>query len=74
MHYWTQESVQLADQLDYLDRLFKIYPISSNTRHSLVPRVLEEISYAYANLNPSSYCKFYCNKKFFLSKILVPFI
>ena len=32
MNYWTELSVQYANQKDYLDALFKVYPISPNIR------------------------------------------
>ncbi|WP_430734408.1 hypothetical protein [Helicobacter suis] len=49
MHYWTQESLKLANQLDYLDRLFKIYPISPNARRLLDHDVRETIHRIYTN-------------------------
>lgn len=52
MHYWTQESINLANQFDYLDRLFKIYTISPNARRSLAPHTLEQISQIYKNPQP----------------------
>lgn len=32
MNYWTELSVQYANQKNYLDSLFKVYPISPNIR------------------------------------------
>ena len=32
MYYWTNLSIQFANQRNYLDELFKIYPISPNLR------------------------------------------
>ncbi|CRF48368.1 type II restriction enzyme [Helicobacter heilmannii] len=49
MHHWTQESIRLANQFDYLDRLFKIYTISPNARRTLDPHTLEQISQIYKN-------------------------
>lgn len=37
MNYWTQLSVELANQKNYLDLLFKVYPMSPNIR-----RVIED--------------------------------
>lgn len=35
MNIWTQRSIELANQRDYLDQLFKIYPLSANERRDL---------------------------------------
>ena len=35
MNYWTQLSVEYANQRNYLDSLFKVYPISPNLRREV---------------------------------------
>ncbi|MBE6915495.1 MAG: restriction endonuclease [Ruminococcaceae bacterium] len=35
MNYWTQLSVELANQKNYLDLLFKVYPMSPNIRREI---------------------------------------
>lgn len=35
MNYWTQLSVELANQQNYLDLLFKVYPMSPNIRREI---------------------------------------
>ena len=35
MNLWTQKSIELASQSDYLDRLYRVYPMSVNLRREL---------------------------------------
>lgn len=35
MNYWTELSINYANQRDYLDSLFKVYPMSSNIRRTI---------------------------------------
>lgn len=35
MNYWTQLSVNLANQRNYLDSLFRVYPMSTNVRRTI---------------------------------------
>lgn len=35
MNYWTQLSVNYANQRDYLDSLFRVYPMSTNIRRAI---------------------------------------
>lgn len=35
MNFWTQMSIEFANQRDYLDELFKVYPISPNLRRQI---------------------------------------
>ncbi len=41
MNIWTKKSIELANQKDYLDQLFKVYPMSSNLKREL-PETTEE--------------------------------
>ncbi|WP_120953270.1 hypothetical protein [Helicobacter sp. L8] len=65
MHYWTQESIKLANQLDYLDRLFKIYPISPNARRLLADDVRKAIYQIYANPKPGQLLKILLKQEIF---------
>ncbi len=47
MNYWTQLSVELANQKNYLDMLFKIYPLSSNVRREVASTKWENIQTAF---------------------------
>ena len=35
MNYWTELSVNYANQRDYLDSLFRVYPMSPNIRRTI---------------------------------------
>ncbi|MBQ7215732.1 MAG: hypothetical protein IJP54_08045 [Synergistaceae bacterium] len=34
MNYWTQQSIDFAQQRNYLDELFKVYPLSPKSSDS----------------------------------------
>lgn len=41
MHYWTQKSVDFAYQRNYLDQLYKVYPVIANERRDLSDSTVE---------------------------------
>lgn len=43
MNIWTQRSIELANQHDYLDQLFKVYPLSANEKRDLSSDVVEKL-------------------------------
>lgn len=43
MNLWTQKSIELATQRDYLDQLYRVYPMSVNLRRELAQNVQNEI-------------------------------
>ena len=43
MNIWTQRSIELANQHDYLDQLFKVYPLSANEKRELSSDVIEKL-------------------------------
>lgn len=47
MNIWTQKSIELASQSNYLDLLYKVYPMSVNLRRELGPTVQHEIERAF---------------------------
>lgn len=44
---WTARSLQMANEQDYLDQLFAIYPVRLNQRRPLSPQVIDGIADAY---------------------------
>ena len=40
MNIWTQRSIELANQHEYLDQLFKVYPLSANEKRELDKKTL----------------------------------
>ena len=51
MNIWTQRSIDLANQFDYLDRLFKIYPMANNLRRKINQTDIDKIKQCYENKN-----------------------
>lgn len=47
MNYWTKKSIELANQKNYLDLLYKIYPMSVNLRRELSDEIIESIERAF---------------------------
>ena len=51
MNIWTEMSVQFANQRNYLDELFKVYPISPNLRREIPPQLQRNIEKAFNDRN-----------------------
>lgn len=47
MNKHLKESIELANNFDYLDRLYAIYPISHNLRRNIPKITLDKLEYAY---------------------------
>lgn len=47
MNIWTKMSVEFANQRNYLDELYKVYPISPNLRRELEPNIQKDIETAF---------------------------
>ena len=47
MNHWTQQSIEFAQQRNYLDELFKVYPISTNLRRELLQVQEQALREAY---------------------------
>lgn len=47
MNYWTEKSIKLANQRNYLDLLYKVYPMSVNLRRELSENVIFKIEKAF---------------------------
>ena len=43
MNLWTQKSIELAAQSNYLDQLYRVYPMSVNLRRELSASTQNEI-------------------------------
>lgn len=48
MNYWTKISSQYAQQRNYLDQLYKVYPITPNLRRTLPLSKEEKIKEAFS--------------------------
>lgn len=49
MNIWTEMSIEFANQRNYLDELYRVYPISPNLRRELDPRLQRSIESAFLN-------------------------
>ena len=49
MNIWTKKSIELANQQNYLDLLYKVYPMSVNLRRELKKGTKEEIKTYFNN-------------------------
>ena len=47
MNYWTEQSIEFAQQRNYLDELFRVYPLSPNLRRELSREQEESLRSAY---------------------------
>lgn len=43
MNDWTKKSIELANQTNYLDELFRVYPMSNNLKRELPEEIKSEI-------------------------------
>lgn len=43
MNNWTEKSISLANQRNYLDLLYKVYPMSVNLRREIHPETQKRI-------------------------------
>lgn len=51
MNYWTELSIKFANQKNYLDELYKVYPISPNLRREISTQSCRAIEEYFTNRN-----------------------
>lgn len=51
MNFWTNLSIEFANQRNYLDELYKVYPISPNLRREISPESCRAIETHFTNRN-----------------------
>jgi len=49
LNYWTQLSVEFANQRDYLDQLYRVYPVAPNLRRELPEDIMNRVETAFTN-------------------------
>lgn len=57
MNEYLRESIEIANNYDYLDRLYSVYPISNNVRRNINESVLKKLKDAYISQDNSSLIK-----------------
>lgn len=65
MNIWTKKSIELANQKNYLDLLYKIYPMSVNLRRELSPEVEQLITNYFKNKKSKELLKTLLNQEIF---------
>lgn len=65
MNYWTKKSVELANQRNYLDLLYKVYPMSVNLRRELSQKTVESLEIAFNSRNDKELLKILLKQKVF---------
>ena len=51
MNYWTELSIEFANKRNYLDELYKVYPISPNLRRDISDESAQAIETHFSNRN-----------------------
>ena len=51
MNIWTQKSIELANQRNYLDLLYRVYPISENARREIPDEIRADLQNSFNNHN-----------------------
>ena len=51
MNHWTKQSIEFAQQRNYLDELFKVYPLNPNLRRELSQTQADKIHQAFIERN-----------------------
>lgn len=51
MNIWTQKSIELANQKNYLDLLYRVYPITENAQREIAEESLESLKRNFASNN-----------------------
>lgn len=51
MNFWTERSIELANQRNYLDLLYRVYPVSPNIRREIDQRIWGQIEQAFDDRN-----------------------
>lgn len=47
MNHWTQLSIDFANQRDYLDQLFTVYPLTVGLRREIVDKKWKRVEFAF---------------------------
>jgi hypothetical protein len=65
MNIWTKKSIELASQRNYLDLLYRVYPMSVNLRRELPNSTLNNIRTAFDNRDGNSLLKILLKQEVF---------
>lgn len=65
MNFWTKQSVDLANQKNYLDLLYKVYPMSANARREIPYGDWRKVKFNFENKNKIGLIKALCDLDIF---------
>lgn len=65
MNIWTQKSIELATQRNYLNLLYRVYPMSVNLRRELSESTLNNIKIAFDSRDDNSLLKILLKQEMF---------
>ena len=65
MNIWTQKSIELATQRNYLNLLYRVYPMSVNLRRELSKSTLNNIKIAFDSRDGNSLLKILLKQEMF---------
>lgn len=51
MDRWTELSIELANSRNYLDELYRVYPLAPNCIRSMDSTLWQKVEYAFSNMN-----------------------
>ena len=75
MNIWTKKSIELANQKDYLDQLFKVYPIADNLKREVNNNLKTKIKDLYDHQDKFNLLNILLNqKKFPVKDSYVPYL
>ncbi len=57
MNIWTQKSIELANQRNYLDLLYRVYPISENAKREISDSIKADLRDSFDNRNDEKLLK-----------------
>lgn len=65
MNIWIEKSIELANQKDYLDQLFKVYPMANNLKRELEESTIKKIKESFEKNNNGELIKLFLEQELF---------
>lgn len=65
MNFWTERSIEFANQRNYLDCLFRVYPVNLNLKRPLEPGTITNIEALFERRDSRGLLEFLLKQKLF---------
>ena len=65
MNYWTEKSIEIANEGDYLDRLYNIYQMANNECRNIAPDVIDTINRAIEDQDDTTLISYLLKQELF---------